>query len=98
MTQYARMKIFQGAGPSMAPRTRWRVSLAALLLGAGAGAAASGPASAAPGKKTPAPWVITTDTLRYTGGSPLVITTGTLRYTGGTPLVITTGTLRYTGR
>ncbi len=69
-----------------------------LLLGGVATGALSGTASAAPGKKTPVPWVVTTGTLRYTGGAPMVVTTGTLRYTGGAPMVITTGTLRYTGR
>jgi hypothetical protein len=80
------------------PRTNWRVSLVALLLGAGAVAAFSGTASAAPGRKTPAPLVVTTGTLRYTGGAPMVVTTGTLHYAGGAPMVITTRTLRYTGR
>jgi hypothetical protein len=49
------------------PGTNWRVSLVALLLGAGAVASFSGTASAAPGRKTPAPLVVTTGTLRFTG-------------------------------
>jgi hypothetical protein len=59
---------------------------------------AAGSVAATPGKKRPVPLVLTTATLRYTGGTPMVLTTGTLRYTGGTPMVLTTGTLLYTGR